>query len=44
MEVWGHWDLNFLETEGPISFLRVPTLPKLLLVCVCVWVCTRVLV
>ena len=28
MEVWGHWDLYFLETESPFSFLRVPTLLK----------------
>ena len=36
MELWGHWDLHFLETEGPFSFLRVPTLLKLLRVCVSV--------
>jgi len=37
MEVWGHWDLHFLETEGPFSLLRVPTLLKLLHVCVGVY-------
>ena len=37
MEVWGHWGLRFLETEGPFSFLGVPTLLRLL--CGCVGVC-----
>jgi len=42
LEVWGPSDLHFQETEGPFSFLRVPTLLKFL--CVCLFVCARVLV
>ena len=44
LEVWGPWDLDFQETEGPFSFLRVPTLLKFFFLCVCVCVCARVCV
>ena len=41
LEVWGPWDLHFQETEGPFSFLRVPTLLKFFCVCACVCACMR---